>query len=97
MRGWIVVLALCAASCSNSGPTYTGVLRVDDRTEYAALETPSMIGGACTGWNTVEIRKRDGGDGLANVVCWKREGDQIAITDASGARKESGPASAWAD
>jgi hypothetical protein len=95
-----VVLALSCAACSpqQSSSTYTGLLKIDAGTEYAALETPSSIGGACDGWNSVEIRKPGQPDtGMRNILCWKREGDNITLTDRTGAQRKSGPAAIWID
>ena len=52
-----LLLACTACSPQQGSATYTGRLKIDAGTEYAALEVPSSIGGACDGWNTVEIRK----------------------------------------
>jgi hypothetical protein len=95
-----IAFALSCVACSpqQSSPTYTGLLKVDAGTEYAALETPSSIGGACDGWNTVEIRKPgQPGTGMSNLVCWKREGDNITLTDRTGTQRKSGPAAIWSD
>ena len=93
-----VVAACSACSPQTSTPTYTGVLKIDAGTEYAALETPSSIGGACDGWNTVEIRKPGvPGSGMTNIVCWRREGDNITLSDKTGAQRKSGPAAIWSN
>ncbi|MDX3774183.1 hypothetical protein QE250_08670 [Chromatiaceae bacterium AAb-1] len=93
-----LLLACTACSPQESRPTYTGLLKIDAGTEYAALETPSSIGGACDGWNTVEIRKpSQPGTGISNLICWKREGDNITVTDLTGAQRKSGPAAIWSD
>jgi hypothetical protein len=97
------LMFLCAALCTgcsaqSSSAPYTGRLRIDSGTEYAALEIPSSIGGACAGWNTVEIRKPGmAGTGMTDLVCWKREGDNITLSDRTGAQRKSGPASIWSD
>lgn len=96
----IVVLALACAACSSqhSNPAYTGRLKIDAGTEYAALDAPSTIGGACEGWKAVEIRKPGmAGSGMTDIVCWKREGDSITLTDRTGSQRKSGPASIWSD
>lgn len=96
----IALLALACVSCSSqhSNPAYTGRLKIDSGTEYAALEVPSSIGGACEGWNTVEIRKPGmAGTGISDLVCWKREGDNITLSDRTGTQRKSGPASIWSD
>lgn len=93
-------LALSCIACSpqQRSPTYTGLLKIDAGTEYAALETPSSIGGACEGWNTLEIRKpNQPGTGMSNLLCWKREGDNITLTDRTGTQRKSGTAAIWSD
>lgn len=94
-----VLLALAGCSQPNTNApqadaAYTGRLRIDAGTTYVALEEPSPIGGACAGWNAVEIT---GGSspGMKDVVCWRREGDQITLNDAGGSRRQSGPATIW--
>lgn len=96
----LIALALSCVACSprQSGSTYTGFLKIDAGTEYAALETPSSIGGACDGWNTVEIRKPgQTGTGISDLLCWKREGDNITLTDRTGTQRKPGPAAIWSD
>lgn len=94
----VVLTAGCSPGPDTSTFTYTGRLSIDSGTEYAALEVPSSIGGACDGWNTVEIRNPGmPGTGMTNVVCWKRNGDDITITDRIGTQQQSGPASNWSD
>jgi len=95
-----IAIALSCIACSpqQSNPTYTGLLKIDAGTEYAALETPSSIGGACDGWNTLEIRKPgQAGTGMSNLLCWKREGENIVLTDRTGAQRKSGAAAIWSD
>jgi len=96
---FVAVMLLCAGcSAQQSAPTYTGLLKIDAGTEYAALDVPSTIGGACEGWNTVEIRKPGmPGTGMTDVVCWKREGDNITLSDRTGSQRKSGPANIWSD
>jgi hypothetical protein len=94
----LFTLACTACSPQESTKAYTGILKIDAGTEYAALESPSNIGGACSGWNTVEIRKPgQPGTGMTNIVCWKREGDNITLNDRAGSQQKSGPASIWSD
>jgi hypothetical protein len=92
----LLALSACGDDHPDAG-AYTGRFRIDAGTEYAALETPSFIGGACTGWNALEIRKSGAEFGLRDVICWKREGDDITVTDRSGAQRQSGPAALWKD
>lgn len=95
-----IAFALSCAACSQqqSNPTYTGLLKIDAGTEYAALETPSSIGGACHGWNTLEIRKpNQPGTGMSDLLCWKRESDNITLTDRAGTQRKSGPIAIWSD
>lgn len=100
-----ILVVVAAAGCSRSPSTsttgtaaYTGRLRIDAGTEYVALDVPSPIGGACEGWNTVQIRKPGiSGSGMTNIICWKRSGDMITITDRGGTAQKSGPASVWSD
>jgi len=92
------ILLATACTQESTSKTYTGRFKVDAGTEYIALDTPSNIGGSCIGWNTVSIRKPgQNTDGLDNVICWKRDGDQIIITARDGNRQTSGPAAAWSD
>lgn len=96
----ITSAALLMVACSQepASKPYTGRFKVDAGTEYVALDTPSSIGGACTGWNTVSIRKPGlSAGGVDNVICWKREGDNIIITARDGNRQTPGPAAAWSD
>lgn len=96
----IIPLLLLCTACSppQSSKPYTGRLKIDSGTEYAALESPSSIGGACQGWNTLEIRKpNQPGIGIRNLLCWKREGSNIAVTDHSGKMGMSGIATVWTD
>ena len=90
-----VLIAGCNPSSEQS---YTGRLRIDSGTEYAALEEPSPIGGACSGWNALEIRRPgQPGSGTVNVVGWRREGTDIALTSRDGSQRSSGPAAIWRD
>lgn len=91
--------ALLVAGVSGvQAKSYTGRFKVDAGTEYVALEIPSSIGGACTGWNAVAIRRPgETSGGLMNVICWKRDGGNIVITARDGKRQTPGPASAWSD
>lgn len=91
---------LMAAGCSPqpSSKPYTGRFKIDAGTEYAALDSPSSIGGACAGWNMLEVRKPgQGSGGLRDIVCWKREGENITLTSRDGKRHTSGPAALWTD
>ena len=95
-----VLPALLATGCSQepASKPYTGRFQVDASTVYVALETPSSIGGACSGWSTVEIRKTgQASGGMGNVICWKRDGLKFAITGRDGKQQTSAPASAWSD
>lgn len=96
----MVASALMLSACSQE-PTskpYTGRFKVGAGTEYVALDTPSSIGGACSGWSTVSIRKPgQSAGGMDNVICWKRDGDNIVITAHDGNRQTPGPAAAWSD
>lgn len=97
---FLALLAIGPIACSphQRSQPYTGVLKIDAGTEYAAIEAPSAIGGACEGWNTIEIRKPGQvGTAMTNIVCWKREGENITLNDQSGALRKSGPASIWSD
>lgn len=92
--------ALLITGCSQepSSKPYTGRFKVDSETVYVALDAPSSIGGACSGWNTVEIRKTGQASGaVANVVCWKRNGTDITLTGRDGKQQTSAPAAAWSD
>lgn len=96
----LAATALLYVACSpqQSDTAYTGRLSIDVGTEYAALDAPSTIGGECEGWNTVEIRKPGmPGTGMTDIVCWKREGDNITLSDRTGAQRKSGPASIWSN
>lgn len=65
---------LLGTGCSQepASKPYTGRFKVDASTVYVALETPSSIGGACSGWSTVEIRKTgQASGGMRDVICWK--------------------------
>lgn len=101
MRGKaILALAVLSAGCSphQNDTSYTGRFRVDAGAEYVALDVPSSIGGACEGWRTVEIRKPGmPGTDMTNIVCWKRSGDMITLSDHIGLQQKSGPASLWSD
>lgn len=102
---WIVGLVVAflafgaiVGESGTAGKKYTGKFRVDSGTEYVTVDTPSSIGGACEGWNTLSIRKPgEYGTGLTNLLCWKRIGDDIVLTDRTGAQKTSGPAKLWYD
>lgn len=92
--------ALLATGCSPElvSKPYSGRFKVDSETVYVALETLSPIGGACSGWNTVEIRKEgQASGGNANVVCWRRNSDDIDLTGRDGKQQTSAPAAAWSD
>lgn len=91
---------LLGTGCSQepASKPYTGRFKVDAGTVYVALDTPSSIGGACSGWSTVEIRKAgQASGGIGNVVCWKRDGADITITSRDGKQQTAGPAAAWTD
>lgn len=89
---------LTSCSPESASKPYTGRFKVDSETVYVALDTPSSIGGACAGWNTVEIRKAgQTSGGIANVVCWKRNGADITLTGRDGKQQTSAPAAAWSD
>lgn len=91
-------LLMVACSQDSASKPYTGRFKVDADIEYVALETPSSIGGACSGWSTVSIRKPgQNGGGMDNLICWKRDGDNIIITARDGNRQTPGPAAAWYD
>lgn len=95
-----LVLGILCSSCSvqESEKAYTGVFKIDAGTEYAAFDVPSTIGGACTGWNAIEIRKPGmPGTGMTNVVCWKRTGNMIAISSSIGSSQAPAPANLWSD
>lgn len=92
------VLMLSACSQEPASKPYTGRFKVDAGTEYVALDTPSSIGGACSGWSTVSIRKPgQSAGGMDNVICWKRDGDTIIITSKDGSRQTPAPAATWSD
>jgi hypothetical protein len=91
------VLVVSMASCTEKKAEYTGRLRIDAGTEYAAVEYSSSIGGACEGWKALQIRKPGSNSGLENIICWKREGDDITVTDRTGTQRTSGPVSLWTD
>lgn len=91
------MLAIILAGCTPKKAEYTGRFRIDAGTEYAALEYSSSIGGACEGWKTLQIRRPGTNSGMENVICWKREGDDITVTDRAGAQRHSGPALLWTD
>lgn len=95
----ITFFALMAflVACSPKTPHYTGKFKIDAETEYVALNHSSSIGGACEGWSALEIRKTGASSGLDNVVCWMRDGENIAITGQDGSQKTSGPSSMWID
>jgi hypothetical protein len=98
MKAVIVgLLFLSLAACEQKKPEYTGRFKIDAGTEYAALEYSSSIGGACEGWNALQIRKPGTSSGMENVICWKREGENITVTDKTGAQRHSGPAALWTD
>lgn len=91
-------IALLGCSDQPSSKPYTGRFKIDAGTEYVALDIPSIIGGACTGWSAVEIRKPGQSSGaIQNIICWKREGDNITITSSDGKRRTTGPAALWTD
>lgn len=92
------LLAGCGQDSSSSVKPFTGVMRTKDGVEFAAIDMPTQIGGACKGWSRLEIRKPGSGTGTgtSTVACWKRDGDDIAITGESGQR-QSGPAKFWVD
>jgi len=91
-------IALLGCSDQPGSKPYTGRFKIDAGTEYVALDTPSTIGGACTGWSAVEIRKPGQSAGaIQNIICWKREGDNLIITSGDGKRHTSGPAALWTD
>ena len=91
-------LLMTACSPESASKPYTGRFKVDAGTEYVALDAPSTIGGACTGWNAVSIRKPgQAAGGMDNVICWKRDGDTIIVTSKDGSRQTSAPAAAWSD
>lgn len=94
----LVCVVFVACTPQENGAPYTGRLKIDAGTEYAALDSPSRIGGACDGWNAVEIRRPGmAGTGMVDIICWKRQGDSIAITDRTGSHHPSGSASLWVD
>lgn len=94
----IAAVLLAACSQEPASKPYTGRFKVDASTEYAALDVPSSIGGACSGWSTVSIRKPgQSTGGMDNVICWRRDGDNIVITARDGNRQTPGPAAAWSD
>ena len=84
------------ASASYGEVRYTGKMRIDSGTEYVALEEPSYIGGACDGWNAVEIREPGATRGMRSQLCWRREGGMIAVATKAGA-PQSSHASLWSD
>lgn len=91
-------LLITACSQEPASKPYTGRFKVDSGTEYVALDTPSSIGGACSGWGTVSIRKPgQSAGGMDGMICWKRDGDNIVITARDGNRQTPGPAAAWSD
>lgn len=91
------LLVLFLSACAQKSSEYTGKLRIDAGTEYVALEYPSSIGGACEGWNALQIREPGNSGGMENIVCWKREGDNITVTDGAGVKRTTGSAALWAD
>jgi hypothetical protein len=96
----LILISVTSIGCSQqqSDLNYTGILKIDAGTEYAAIDTPSTIGGGCTGWNTIEIRKPGmAGTGMSEVICWKRNGDQIIVTDSKSGTQTSGPAKLWSN
>lgn len=94
----LLVIGAIVGDGGNAGKKFTGKFRVDSGTEYVTLDAPSSIGGACDGWSALSIQKNgDSGTGLTNILCWTRIGDEIVLTDRSGAQKTSGPAKLWSD
>lgn len=95
----IAAALLTAASQQIFASEYTGRFRIDHGTEYVALEEPSQIGGACSGWKAVEIRDPNNRSGWSTkkVICWKHDGENIVITGKTGEKKTPGPAKLWKD
>ncbi len=95
-----VLVVFFATSCSvssNTGP-YTGVIRINANAEVALIEEPSTIGGACEGWNAIEIRRPGAaGTGRSNDICWELDGDNIIVTDRTGAQWKPMPTRIWSD
>lgn len=85
----ILILVALSFGCSvqESEKAYTGAFKIDADagTEYAALSVPSTLGGACRGWSAVEVQKLGmPGTGMRNLLCSKRTGDRIAISNSTG-------------
>lgn len=95
----VVLLAGSVLGCHDgNGKKYTGKLKIDANTEYVAMDYPSPIGGACSGWKAVSIQMLgDSRSGITNVICWKRSGEEIVITDESGSKQTAGPIGVWSD
>lgn len=101
------LVALVLTACSGGGTTagephvpgkpYTGRMDTGRGLVFIAREEPSTIGGACDGWNRLELAKPDGSESMDDLLCWKREGNDITLQDKSGGQRQSGPAAVWYD
>jgi len=90
----VVAISACNSGASSStGKPYTGVLRTDDGTIYVHLEQPSALGGQCAGWNTVSMRSTANPQAapIDNLLCWRRDGDEVIVRDAQGRNENRAP------
>lgn len=77
---------------------YTGKIRIDAGTEYEMVDSPSTIGGECTGWNTVSVQDPNSpARGMTNLMCWRRVGDMIEVNTATGQGRRQDPAAVFTD
>src|SRR5690242_18511909 len=91
--GLIALAALLAGCEPQQDKPYTGKLRIDAGTEYQMVDEPSSIGGACSGWNVVSVQKPgDPSSGMRDLLCWKRDGDNITVSDQTGLHQNTSPA-----
>jgi len=91
----LLMLAGCDSQSAHFPDGVVGILHVDSGTDYVFRTTPTEIGGACVGWNTVSIQ-RPGQDstGKTNLMCWKEENGSLHTATERAESSTVGPMSA---
>lgn len=77
---------------------YTGRLKIDHGTEYVLEESPSTVGGACSGWNTLSLQKPgQPSTGMRELLCWRLVGDTVEVTSRDGQQTPPAKRSVFTD
>ncbi|NKI72367.1 hypothetical protein GN109_23355 [Collimonas pratensis] len=95
----LILVGVIAVISANGAHAQTqkdvvGVLRIDSGTEYVFLSAKTLLGGACTGWNTVSIQKiGQRSPDMTKILCWKERDGYLRVASERGESPKKMPMS----